>query len=69
MFNIDAIKATIEAQTCSEHQQHPVLTVVDEGVSIATCCQPFHAQMSSMLEKEIEASIQKLMEDALKNLE
>ncbi|MEO6834179.1 MAG: hypothetical protein ABI378_15805 [Chitinophagaceae bacterium] len=69
MFNLDTIKATIEAQQCPEHQAHPVLTIVDDGVSIAACCQPFHAQMSAMLESEIEASMNKMMEEAMKALE
>ena len=44
-------------------------SIVDDGVSIQACCQPFHAQMSAMLEKEIEASMSKLMEEAMKALE
>lgn len=69
MLNLDAIKATLEAQSCPEHHEHPVVTVVPEGVSIAACCQTFHAQMNAMLETELEASISKMMEEAMKNLQ
>ena len=68
MFNLDAIKATIEAQKCPEHDTHPVLTVIDDGVSIAACCQAFHVQMTALLEQEIEASMNKIMEEAMKAL-
>jgi len=69
MFNLDAIKATIEAQQCSEHQSHPQLSVIDDGVSIAACCPAFHAKMTELLGQEIEASMHKIMEEAMKNLE
>ena len=69
MFNLDTIKARLEAQTCPEHHQHPAITVAEDSVSIAACCEPFHRAMNGMLENEIEASISKIMEEALRAME
>lgn len=69
MFNLDAIKASLESRSCPVHQQHPAVTIVDDSVSIAACCEPFHNEMNALLEKEIEASISKIMEEAMRNLE
>ena len=69
MINLEAIKATLEARTCPEHHQHPVITVLPEEVSIAACCETFHGQMNTMLGQEIEAAITRVMEEAMKNLQ
>ncbi len=68
MFNLDTIKAKLEAETCPEHHQHPQITIVEDSVSIAACCQPFHAQVGQMLEKEIETHMSAIMEEAMKQL-
>ncbi len=69
MFNLDTIKATLEAQTCPEHHQHPAVRIEDDSIGIAACCEPFHKAMNELLEKEIEASISKIMEEAMQSLQ
>ena len=68
MIDLPAIKAKLEAQTCAEHNQHPAVSVLPEGVSIAACCQPFHSQMNTMLESEIDLSIKKAIDAAMQGL-
>jgi hypothetical protein len=68
MIDLPSIKAKLESQTCAEHNQHPQVSILPEGVSIAACCQPFHTEMNAMLESEIDASIKKAIDAAMQGL-
>lgn len=69
MVDIQEIKAKLEAQTCPEHNQHPAVNVLPEGIGIAACCQPFHDSLNRMMEAEVEAAITKAFEQAMKGME
>jgi hypothetical protein len=68
MINIEAIAANLEQNTCPEHGQHPKINIVEEGLSIAACCQAFHDQTAMQLQQDIDAAMSKVMEEAMKHL-
>ena len=69
MINIEAIAANVEQTTCPEHGQHPKITLEQDNLSIAACCQPFHEQTAALLQQELETAMMAVMEEAMKHLQ
>lgn len=57
MINFEEISQKLQAEKCPEHGQSAEIKVMPDGVSIAACCQTWHAEMNARLEQEIEAAI------------
>lgn len=62
MINFEEISQKLEAEKCPEHGQSAQIKVMPEGVSIAACCEAWHAEMNKRLEQEIEAAISRAFE-------
>ncbi len=62
MINFEEIARKLEAEKCPEHGQGAQIKVMPEGVSIAACCETWHAHMNTRLEQEIEAAISRAFE-------
>lgn len=65
-MNLSSIKPQLERMSCSEHKDHPTITIKGDSLSISCCCQKFKDQIGQRAKELIAEQVQKEIAGALK---
>lgn len=64
-MNLSSVKPQLERMSCSEHKEHPTISIKGDSLSISCCCEKFKTKIGQRAEELVAEQAKEEIEKSL----